>query len=269
MDESTQSKVCGKCGATKAAGDFHRRQNSRDGLAPWCKGCVKSYDRARRERDGERLRQQSSDYYYANREQVRAQQNHRRATDDEFRERESQRGRERYLANREAAIEKARQWRIANPEKFAEHKERWRKRNPEKVREWARISAARSRERDPEAYAARRKAWADNNRDLLRATRNAWASANREKVQAHRHRRRAQVRATFVGDVDLAAKWIEQAGCCGICAAPLDRTLRYPHPLSPSVDHIIPLSKGGGHTQDNLAWTCLVCNLAKGSDILD
>lgn len=47
---------------------------------------------------------------------------------------------------------------------------------------------------------------------------------------------------------------------CGICGYPVDFKIKYPHPLSPCVDHIIPIAKGG-HPSDiaNLQlahWTC-------------
>ena len=47
---------------------------------------------------------------------------------------------------------------------------------------------------------------------------------------------------------------------CGICGKPVDFNYKYPHPLSPCIDHIIPVSKGG-HPSDlsNLQlahWTC-------------
>ncbi len=47
---------------------------------------------------------------------------------------------------------------------------------------------------------------------------------------------------------------------CGICGKPVDFSLKYPHPLSACVDHIIPVAKGG-HPSDleNLQlahWTC-------------
>lgn len=47
---------------------------------------------------------------------------------------------------------------------------------------------------------------------------------------------------------------------CGICGKPVDKTLKYPHPLSACIDHIIPIAKNG-HPSDmnNLQlahWTC-------------
>ena len=32
---------------------------------------------------------------------------------------------------------------------------------------------------------------------------------------------------------------------CAICGRPVDKTLRSPHPLSPEVDEIVPVSRGG------------------------
>ena len=47
---------------------------------------------------------------------------------------------------------------------------------------------------------------------------------------------------------------------CGICGKPVDKRLKYPHPLSPCIDHIIPIAKGGHPSAiENLQlahWTC-------------
>ena len=52
---------------------------------------------------------------------------------------------------------------------------------------------------------------------------------------------------------------------CGICGLPVDKNLPYPHPMSATVDHIIPVSLGG-HPSDinNLQLAHFRCNTQKG-----
>ncbi len=56
---------------------------------------------------------------------------------------------------------------------------------------------------------------------------------------------------------------------CGICGKPVDKTLKSPHPLSPTVDHIIPLDKGG-HPSDlsNLQLAHRCCNREKSNRLV-
>lgn len=56
---------------------------------------------------------------------------------------------------------------------------------------------------------------------------------------------------------------------CGICGTPVDFKLRYPHPLSPCVDHIIPIDKGGHPSDiDNLQLAHLTCNRQKSNKLV-
>ena len=50
---------------------------------------------------------------------------------------------------------------------------------------------------------------------------------------------------------------------CGICGMPVDKSLSYPHPMSPTVDHIIPCAKGGSDDLDNLQLAHRQCNRLK------
>ena len=56
---------------------------------------------------------------------------------------------------------------------------------------------------------------------------------------------------------------------CGICGKPVDFTVRYPHPMSPCIDHIIPVAKGG-HPSDlgNLQLAHWGCNRQKSDKLV-
>lgn len=45
----------------------------------------------------------------------------------------------------------------------------------------------------------------------------------------------------------------------------MDKQLKWPNPMSKSVDHTVPISRGGTHEQTNLTWAHLVCNMRKGA----
>ena len=54
---------------------------------------------------------------------------------------------------------------------------------------------------------------------------------------------------------------------CAICGKPVDKSLKYPHPMSPSVDHIIPCSRGGSDDLDNLQLAHRKCNRDKSDKL--
>lgn len=162
----------------------------------------------------------------------------------------------------------------------------YRARNPEKTREWARLGMARRRQQNPEAFREYMRRWRADNADLVTASKSAWAEKNYERLREaanaanarykaaypdrrreHDLRRRARKRGAVVMPADLIAIWESQEGLCALCATPIDRSLAWPDPMSPSVDHIVPLALGGEHAPSNLQWTHLRENLAKGASL--
>jgi 5-methylcytosine-specific restriction endonuclease McrA len=57
---------------------------------------------------------------------------------------------------------------------------------------------------------------------------------------------------------------------CGICGKPVEFRYKFPHPLSPCIDHIIPVSKGG-HPSDisNLQLAHMTCNRFKSDKLTE
>lgn len=160
----------------------------------------------------------------------------------------------------------------------------YRARNPDKAREITRQTMRRRRQADPDADREYMRNWREQNPELVKASKRAWEAANRDririyaseanrrwkranpdKVKAEDLRRRALKASASVGLVDLAALWESQGGVCGICDLPIDRDLAWPDPRSASVDHIMPLARGGAHAQFNLQWVHLTENLSKGA----
>ncbi len=47
---------------------------------------------------------------------------------------------------------------------------------------------------------------------------------------------------------------------CQICRKPVDKTKKHPHPKAPTIDHIVPVSKGGKHSMSNVQCAHSRCN---------
>lgn len=88
-------------------------------------------------------------------------------------------------------------------------------------------------------------------------------SENPERARASNHARRARRRG--VGFETFGPKEIfERDGWrCGICRKRIAKRLRHPNPMSASLDHKVPLSKGGHHSRSNVQASHLRCNLRK------
>jgi 5-methylcytosine-specific restriction endonuclease McrA len=81
---------------------------------------------------------------------------------------------------------------------------------------------------------------------------------NPERWAKHGRNRRALKRANGNGGkVDYQLVLERSGGVCYLCDTPIEDELHF--------DHIIPLSRSGTHTEDNLAPTHIVCNLRKGT----
>lgn len=82
----------------------------------------------------------------------------------------------------------------------------------------------------------------------------------------HRHhlKRAAQER----GELITLAGLIERDGdLCYLCGRQVSDALPFTHPLKANIDHVVPISKGGTHTLDNVRVACRSCNSAKGAKV--
>lgn len=92
------------------------------------------------------------------------------------------------------------------------------------------------------------------------------------------HRRTFKSRAIMYGvkyeHVSRAAVFRRDGWRCQLCSkkvlrkAKRNRHTKRLHPRTASLDHIIPMSKGGDHVEANVQCACLACNVRKNANII-
>lgn len=131
------------------------------------------------------------------------------------------------------------------------HRQKLKEKTPEEVQKKKAAAAERNRR-----YCERN---ADRVKKLRAAATRRYYAANREECLSRTHRRRAALEA---GEV-TGAQWLEiirrHNGLCAYC-----KTNK-----GTEMDHVIPLSKGGQHTPENVVPSCRSCNAKKSNKLLD
>lgn len=78
-------------------------------------------------------------------------------------------------------------------------------------------------------------------------------------------RRYCIIKSRFVEKVSIEYLFFRDKGKCQICNKKLSLDRRGVHRLAPTIDHIIPLSKGGEHSKRNTQLACFRCNSVKSN----
>jgi len=82
-----------------------------------------------------------------------------------------------------------------------------------------------------------------------------------------RRNRRARLLNAFVETVRIEVLFDRDRGRCQLCGKKLNDKRVVPHPMAVTLDHIIPLSKGGEHSYRNTQLACYSCNTKKGNRV--
>ena len=239
IEENRATKVCLKCGQELPLVSFSRDKSRKDGLHPYCKGCWKAY----RSANLEKLRKHEREYGASRKEE-------RRIKNRVYYQRNS----EHLIANQRAYYAETRNVRQETARQYyRDHREECK---------------AYKREHWPLFYANHRdkslawsRQWYQRNKERRRHQNKMWARAHPEAVKAIIERRRATLQNAEINDLTYK-EWetiLREYGYrCAYCflSGPL------------SMDHIIPLSKGGDHTADNVVPACRSCNSSKGDKSL-
>ena len=188
--------------------------------------------------------------------------------------------REYYTANKGKILERAREYRQANKEKINDYKRRhyhankahhvevmrkYREANNERLREQRRKYDEANRERIRE----RDRAWRTANKETVNESIRRWRANNQDKVGAATARR---AKAELEGNATpklIEAKWEAGDKSCILCGEPIDPTLKAPHNMSRTIEHLTPIARGGRHDVDNIDFAHYGCNARKQDRTLE
>jgi 5-methylcytosine-specific restriction endonuclease McrA len=133
------------------------------------------------------------------------------------------------------------------------------------MRKWRAVNADRYRARRRRYRAKHRNKELARRRELARLPENKlkaklgykrWAQSElgRSYFKERDHRRRARMRFVETASCLVKIRELRKATACHWCGTKLDAI---------TIDHVIPIARGGSHTPDNLVAACLRCNSSK------
>jgi 5-methylcytosine-specific restriction endonuclease McrA len=124
---------------------------------------------------------------------------------------------------------------------------------------------------NPERGRTRSAQWAQENHDRKKETEDQWRQENAARVHelgiAAVHRRHVLLRGGIVEKFTHTEIFDRDEYICQICCVSIDPSLGNRHPMMASLDHIVPISKGGSHTRSNVQTAHLQCNRLKSDRI--
>lgn len=233
-------KTCTKCGEEKSLDDFHRRKASKDGREASCKTCRQGYYQENKDAFRERTYKWRAENPEGDREiRKRAYWNGGKEKQREWNE-----------ANRDKRREYARHWYHANPDKAKAIWLRFKENNPDYWRDYFTGPGLKYRIADRERYRSDpefRQSELQRGRD--------YKQRHPEKGRESTRRYRARKFEAFVEHMAEDEIIQRDLGLCGICGDQVMTELE--------IDHIVPLSRKGLHSPDNLRLTHKSCNRQK------
>lgn len=145
----------------------------------------------------------------------------------------------------------AKEYRESHKDSLKRYYRKYREENKEKIDKYLRENSARTK--------ARRGKWYEKNRELSLSKNAKWYKENSEWSRAKEAKRKALKNNSkfHFTHQDINNLYISQNGCCACCNKSLNGVFH--------VDHIYPLSKGGGNGPDNIQLLLPKCNLQKGN----
>ncbi len=116
---------------------------------------------------------------------------------------------------------------------------------------------------NPEKKSLANKKWYEKNKEHKAIKDSEWRKANREKCRTYLQNYKAkQLNAEGIITPQLIQEKLEYYNyCCMYCGEPLNGEY--------DIEHIIPLSRGGTNSPENIGVACRHCNRSKGAKTVE
>lgn len=225
-------KICNKCKRELPKSCFYKNKRNKDGLASQCKRCICEYQKKYREENIERIKERVQKHYYENKEKILEYQ---KKYSEENKQKISETKQEYYKKNKEKILAKSKKWSVDNKERKLKTKNEYYQKNRKRIIEY---------QKEYEKTYAK-------------------TPAGKEKRWRAKHRRRSLERRSITTLTQKQWEKIikEQKNTCAICKKPFSKD------NLPTKDHIIPITKGGDLTMENIQALCHSCNCKKGNKV--
>ena len=152
----------------------------------------------------------------------------------------------------------------ANKEKIKAQSKAWYEANKERIRAQQKAYYQANKEQ----RITQIKIWQKVNSEKITARKKVYRKANLENRREASRNRRALKYQTQVEAINEKMVYFRDGWKCQICHKRVNKNLKYPNPMSASLDHIMPLNQGGTHTYKNVQLAHLLCNLSKNMYVL-
>jgi HNH endonuclease len=263
-----------------ATPEFFSKGKNKDGFQSLCKACSKEYKRQHYLANKEEITKKHKEYAESHKEQdrerskryVESHKEHLREYHqryyEEHRDLWIEKGSQRYQTKREQILEQARQYRNKNRERRSARIKQYRITHREEV-------AARRRkyyhEHREHCLAQKRRDYEKHKEQRLENSK-VYRKTERGRLirRASWHKREAQ--KLSVGGFYTSAQILEQLrrqrNRCYYPACGRSKFQKVNGKYVYHIEHVVPLSRGGSNSIDNLVLSCPTCNLRKGTKLL-